>query len=91
MIVLAGDVGGTKTALALFETDDRGGLRLMRDVTMLSRELASLEVAIEQFLDAAPRPVIESACLGVAGPVVDRKSTRLNSSHIQKSRMPSSA
>ena len=26
-----------------------------------------------------------------AGPAVDRKSTRLNSSHIQKSRMPSSA
>ena len=25
------------------------------------------------------------------GPVADRKSTRLNSSHIQKSRMPSSA
>ena len=27
----------------------------------------------------------------VAMPVLDRKSTRLNSSHIQKSRMPSSA
>ena len=26
-----------------------------------------------------------------AGDIVDRKSTRLNSSHIQKSRMPSSA
>ena len=28
---------------------------------------------------------------GVLGEAVDRKSTRLNSSHIQKSRMPSSA
>ena len=29
--------------------------------------------------------------LGAPGPVVDRKSTRLNSSHSQQSRMPSSA
>ena len=28
---------------------------------------------------------------GARVPVIDRKSTRLNSSHIQKSRMPSSA
>ena len=27
----------------------------------------------------------------IAHPAIDRKSTRLNSSHIQKSRMPSSA
>ena len=31
------------------------------------------------------------ALLKIAGVVLDRKSTRLNSSHIQKSRMPSSA
>ena len=30
-------------------------------------------------------------CSGMHGVVIDRKSTRLNSSHIQKSRMPSSA
>ena len=29
--------------------------------------------------------------LGVASTVVDRKSTRLNSSHVSESRMPSSA
>ncbi len=78
MIVLAGDVGGTKTALALFETDGRGGLRMLRDATMPSRELASLETAIEQFLSAGPRPVIESACLGVAGPVVDDRAVATN-------------
>ena len=33
-----------------------------------------------------------SSCIAVTGPFPgDRKSTRLNSSHIQKSRMPSSA
>ena len=34
---------------------------------------------------------IIALCLIVVAGVADRKSTRLNSSHIQKSRMPSSA
>ena len=46
---------------------------------------------------AAPTPQLNAsnlglfAMLGVYVGVIDRKSTRLNSSHIQKSRMPSSA
>ena len=54
-----------------------------------------LRIAIvrARFNDALTRKLEEAclaelAALGVAG---DRKSTRLNSSHIQKSRMPSSA
>ena len=42
---------------------------------------------IAEATDAAPQPGERSA----AAPQTDRKSTRLNSSHIQKSRMPSSA
>ena len=34
---------------------------------------------------------VESEHIGTTGVILDRKSTRLNSSHIQKSRMPSSA
>ena len=44
--------------------------------------------------DAAPAPVVQPwlrRALGTAVSELDRKSTRLNSSHIQKSRMPSSA
>ena len=36
-------------------------------------------------------PLITAPLLGASRPEQDRKSTRLNSSHIQKSRMPSSA
>jgi glucokinase len=78
MIVLAGDVGGTKSALALFDKDDRGGLRLVRDGTLPSRQFASLELAIEQFLAAGERPAIAAVCLGVAGPVVDGKCVATN-------------
>ena len=50
----------------------------------------------EAFEKARDDPAIRSVILTGAGPVFcagmeDRKSTRLNSSHIQKSRMPSSA
>jgi glucokinase len=75
--LLAGDVGGTKTALALFEKD-RAGLRLVREDTLPSRGFESLEAAVERFLGAGPRPPIEAVCLGVAGPVVDGRCVATN-------------
>ena len=78
MIVLAGDVGGTKTALALFDKDERGGLRLVRDGTLPSRESPSLESAVEHFLAASRPPAIAAVCLGVAGPVVDGRCVATN-------------
>ena len=44
-----------------------------------------------RFVPAEPTTSHPRNTLGIAGAWVDRKSTRLNSSHIQKSRMPSSA
>jgi glucokinase len=70
VIVLAGDIGGTKSDLALFETTS-GGPRMVRDATLPSHDFASLELAIERFLQAGSRPSIGAVCLGVAGPVVD--------------------
>lgn len=61
-MILAGDIGGTKTTLALFEA---GVAR--REVTVKSGDHASLEDIVEQF---GPGPV-SAACFGVAGPVVD--------------------
>jgi len=79
VIVLAGDVGGTKTDLALFEKDARGkGLKMVRDMTLPSGDFPSLEAIIERFVDAGPRPVVEAACLGVAGPVVDGRCQATN-------------
>ena len=77
MTVLAGDVGGTKTALALFDRRERG-LALVREDTLSSRSFESLEAAIERFLAAGPRPSIEAVCLGVAGPVVDGRCVATN-------------
>lgn len=63
MKLLAADVGGTKTVLALVEN----GVVLRRD-TYVSRDFKGLTPMVEQFL-GADRGRISRACFGVAGPV----------------------
>ena len=77
MIVLAGDVGGTKTALAIADVGPRTStfLRIRR---YRSREWPGLEAILENFLEPErSRP--RAAAFGVAGPVRERsvKVTRL--------------
>ena len=77
MIVLAGDVGGTKTALAIVDIDARS-LTFLRVRRYPSREWPGLEAILEDFLeDEATRP--RAAAIGVAGPVQDGRArvTRL--------------
>jgi len=73
---LAGDIGGTKTNLGLFqEGKKRPVVKLME--TYPSSSAASLEAIIEQFL--AIHPVsINSACFGIAGPVQNGRCKATN-------------
>lgn len=67
-IYLAGDVGATKTNLALF-TDERGVRSPVRERTFPSREYETLEDLVTEFLtEVDMRP--SRAAFGVAGPVV---------------------
>ena len=68
-MILAGDVGGTKTALALFERSDAGP-REVRSRTFPSREYPSLETILAEFLEDGPRRAPDAACFGIAGPVL---------------------
>ena len=54
-----------------------------------TRSSAGSRGAIAAFLAAVSLALV--GLLVTNNPIIDRKSTRLNSSHIQKSRMPSSA
>ncbi len=76
-MILAGDVGGTKTVVALFEIES-GGLRLVSDATFPSTAHASFEEILTRFLEDHSRPHIETACFGVAGPVVGGRVTATN-------------
>ena len=65
--VLTGDIGGTKTSLALFIQGKRRP-RLKEVETYPSSESPDLESLIEKFLERHPMS-IERACFGIAGPV----------------------
>ncbi len=76
-VILAGDVGGTKTAVALFN-EVADGLELVREATLPSGEFKSLEAAVRRFLGDGSSPDIAAACFGVAGPVVDGRCVTTN-------------
>jgi glucokinase len=76
-VILAGDVGGTKTALAIFEPRRRA-LAVVREGVLPSQSHATLDDAIRQFLADGPPVSIEAACVGVAGPVIDGRCSATN-------------
>jgi glucokinase len=78
-LLLAGDIGGTKTALALYSAD--GGPRApLLEIEYPSARYASLGAVVLEFLARADRPnlPIERACFAVAGPVIAGSSRVTN-------------
>jgi glucokinase len=67
-LLLAGDIGGTKTALAVFSAD-RGPRAPLLEAEFPSARYASLGIMVREFLARADLPV-ERACFAVAGPVI---------------------
>jgi glucokinase len=68
-VILAGDIGGTSTRLAVFEVRNNA-LQPLTESTYPSRAYAGLREIVRHFV-AHPGPVIEYASFGIAGPVVD--------------------
>jgi glucokinase len=69
-LVLAGDIGGTKTVVALYAIDGPRSIRVVREATFPSRSYAGLEAVAAEFLKAGGEKVA-GAAFGIAGPVVD--------------------
>jgi glucokinase len=66
-MLLAGDIGGTKTRLAFFEAEG-SRLRSVAEATYRSREHVGLAEILVTFRAEHPLPA-ECVCLGIAGPV----------------------
>ena len=75
-LVLAGDVGGTKTNLGLFVKGKKCPVPKVIE-TFSSQEAPDLEHIIRQFFEIHPVPVTH-ACFGIAGPVIKGKSKTTN-------------
>lgn len=74
--VLAGDIGGTKTRLALFDVDGTA-LRTIAEERYASQEYPAFPDLTSQFLAEHPCQC-DAACFGVAGPVRDGKARTTN-------------
>jgi glucokinase len=66
-MILAGDVGGTKVDLALYDFTN-GKLKYTRDKVYKAKDYPGLEVIVKEFLGADK---VTAACFGVPGPVRD--------------------
>ena len=75
-MILAGDIGATKTYLGLFTKDLNG----LAEAEYKSNDYNSLEAIIHQFLEyqQVDSSRITAACMGVAGPVVNHRCELTN-------------
>ncbi|MDP9052532.1 MAG: glucokinase [Acidobacteriota bacterium] len=67
-MILAGDVGGTKVHLALYNFEG-GRLLPVRDEKFPATEFPTLDAVVNNFLRAGEREQIAAACFGCPGPV----------------------
>ena len=73
-MILAGDIGGTKTLLALFST---GGDCVAKQ-QYLSADFKRFDDLLDSFLTEHAMPELATVCLGVAGPVVEGQCVTTN-------------
>lgn len=79
-MLLAGDIGGTKTNLAIF-SPETGPRSPLAEASFPSGDYPSLESLVSDFLTQTNLPV-ERASFGVAGPVVGTQATITNLSWV---------
>ncbi|NEO31078.1 MAG: glucokinase [Symploca sp. SIO3C6] len=75
-LILAGDIGGTKTILQLVEYSAQGSRQNLYEDIYPSRDFPDLVPIVQKFLSAAKQKlnqviIPEKACLAIAGPVVN--------------------
>lgn len=75
-MILAGDIGGTKTVLALYEQNSTGELRCSYEQTYVSANYPQFDDILAVFLPENTR--VSAACLGIAGPVTHQRCHATN-------------
>jgi glucokinase len=69
-MILAGDIGGTKTILALVDKDANNETQCIKEQTFASNDFVRFEDILDAFLTETI--TIDAACFGIAGPVIEQ-------------------
>ena len=89
MRVLAGDVGGTKSLLAIFEQREHGDFQVVQERRFKSQSFRGLEEVLDAF-GINGNHALDAACFAVAGPIHDGRCQtpnlpwQLDIRHLQK-------
>ncbi len=75
-MILAGDIGGTKTVLALYKKNNQGELQCEFEQTFASAEYPQFNDILSIFIK--PDTIIDAACFGIAGPIVEQRCQTTN-------------
>jgi glucokinase len=75
-VLIAGDIGGTKTDLAIFSRETGPHVALTQ-AKVHSADYPSLQAIVKEFLAKVKRPV-DRACFAVAGPVIGGRAKATN-------------
>ena len=76
-MILAGDIGGTKTNLALFEPKMEG-LKVRAEHQFASKDFATFADVLRAFEEMTRDLKVTVACFGIAGPIIDGRCRTTN-------------
>ncbi|MFO5473057.1 MAG: glucokinase [Dolichospermum sp.] len=77
-LLLAGDIGGTKTILRLVQSSDAVGLKTLYEESFPSGDFPDLVPMVQRFLTTANSSTPDKACFAIAGPVVGNTAKLTN-------------
>ncbi|MTJ09413.1 glucokinase [Anabaena sp. UHCC 0204] len=77
-LLLAGDIGGTKTILRLVEFSETLGLKTLYEESFRSGDFPDLVPIVQKFLITANSSTPDKACFAIAGPVVKNTAQLTN-------------
>lgn len=77
-LLLAGDIGGTKTILRLVEFSETLELKTLYEESFRSGDFPDLVPIVQKFLTTANSSTPEKACFAIAGPVVENTAKLTN-------------
>ena len=75
-MLIAGDIGGTKTLLAIYDPGEGPGTPVLQ-MEYRTADYTALDAMVREFL-AASHCAVRAACFDVAGPVIDGRAHLTN-------------